>query len=68
MIRLGAILLLLALGGVFLSVTIDWKAASNALVFPLGFLLGLMAGLGSTFSIAGLNQFRKLACKRNGMQ
>jgi predicted ABC-type sugar transport system permease subunit len=51
---LGAMLATFGVMGIVLSVLLEWSEAAGPWAFLLGFVTGVVTGLGATLSVAGL--------------
>lgn len=58
-LSLGAVLGMFAALGIVLSFLLGWTDAPRPWGFLLGFVVGILAGLGATLSIAGLIERRR---------
>ena len=54
----GAVLAVIGGAGVVLSVTLGWTSVSSPWDFVLGFVFGVMAGMGAALSVFGLIERR----------
>jgi hypothetical protein len=60
-IALGAVLSTLGALGIVLSLLLGWTEAARPWSFVLGFVVGVIAGLGATLAITGLIERRRNA-------
>lgn len=58
-LALGAALATLGALGIVLSLLLDWPEAAGSWAFLLGFVTGVVTGLGATLSVAGLIERRR---------
>ncbi len=55
---LGSVLTTFAAIGIFFSITLEWTIAPRPGGFLIGFVVGVLAGLGATLAIYGLIERR----------
>ena len=58
-IALGSVLATVGALGMVLSLLLGWSAAPRPWGFLLGFVVGVLAGLGATLSVSGLIERRR---------
>jgi predicted ABC-type sugar transport system permease subunit len=58
-IALGSVLATIGALGMVLSLLLGWSAAPRPWGFLLGFVVGVLAGLGATLSVSGLIERRR---------
>ncbi len=58
-IALGSVLATVGALGMVLSLLLGWSAAPRPWGFLLGFVVGVIAGLGATLSVSGLIERRR---------
>ncbi len=58
-IALGSVLATFGALGMVLSLLLEWSAAPRPWGFLLGFVVGVLAGLGATLSVSGLIERRR---------
>ena len=58
-ISIGSVIAILAALGIVLSLLLGWTEAARPWSFLLGFLVGVLAGLGATLVVSGLIERRR---------
>ena len=58
-IAIGSVLSSFAAAGIVLSSIFGWSGSPRPWGFLLGFVLGILAGLGATLAVAGFIDYRK---------